>query len=337
MVRRWATIPPALFAACLTLSQPLGSRDLFHYIMEGRILGVHGANPYLFPPSAFPNDPFFPYANWVDYTSPYGPLWVGLSAGLALLGGQSLFWTVLAFKLAALAGWAACGAMIWSILARLGRPPLAGTALWLWNPLVLFEFPGAGHNDVLMLAGGLLGLRLLLAERPRAAMVAFIAAALVKYVALVLVPLALWGQLRPLPGWRERAREAARLLLLPGLLFVGALALFWVGAATLGPLREANHYYASPAHVVRLGLEWFLPSDRAGRIVRGGIIVLLAAGYLRLLWGATRDRAALLAAAAGTMLLLIALWPAFVPWYVAWVVAFAACSQRGAPGCGCCS
>ncbi|CAA9563239.1 MAG: hypothetical protein AVDCRST_MAG88-1677, partial [uncultured Thermomicrobiales bacterium] len=126
-VRRWATIPPALFAAFLTLCQPLGSRDLFHYIMEGRILGVHGANPYLFPPSAFPNDPFFPYANWVDYTSPYGPLWVGLSAGLALVGGQSLFWTVLAFKLAALAGWAACGAIIWSILARLGWAPLAGT------------------------------------------------------------------------------------------------------------------------------------------------------------------------------------------------------------------
>src|SRR3712207_2859615 len=60
----WAVVPPVLFAILLTFAQPLFSRDFFHYIIEGRILGVYGSNPYRYPPSAFPNDPFFGFSNW---------------------------------------------------------------------------------------------------------------------------------------------------------------------------------------------------------------------------------------------------------------------------------
>ncbi len=330
-LRRWALAPPILFALALTFAQPLASRDLFHYVMEGRILGAHGANPFLFPPSAFPADPFFRFSNWDDYTSPYGPLWVTLAAGLTLLAGDSLVWSVILFKLVALAGYLACGALIWGVLRRLGRPPLPGTTLWLWNPLVLLEFPGAGHNDVLMLAGMLLGLWLLLGGRPRVALVAVTIGALVKYVALALGPLILWRRLRPLPGWPARAREALRLCLPAGLLFVAALAPFWIGPRTLGPLRESDHYYSSLAHLARLALQWFLDPLVAGRITRGAIVLALAAGYLLALREAGEadgghDR--LLAAAARTMTLLIVLWSFFVPWYSAWAVALTATLDR---------
>ncbi len=320
----WAIAPPVLFALALTLAQPLTSRDLFHYLMEGRILGVHGANPYLLPPAAFPADPFFRYSNWTEYTAPYGPLWVTLAAGVALLAGDSLLWGVILFKLVALAGFLACGALIWSVLRRLGRPPLAGTVFWLWNPLVLLEFPGAGHNDVLMLAGMLLAIRLLLEGRLRAALAAVAVAALVKYVALALGPLILWHRLRPLPGWPARARAAVRLCWPAGLLFVWALAPFWIGPATLGPVRESEHYYASLAHLTRIALEWSIDPLIAGRITRGAVLLALAGGYLLAVREAGGGHGRLLTAAASTMTLLVVLWPFFAPWYSAWAVALAA-------------
>lgn len=323
-LRRWALAPPILFALLLTPTQPLASRDLFHYLMSGRILGVYGANPYLLPPSAFPADPFFQYTNWPNYTSPYGPLWAVLGAGVTRLGGDSLIWSVLLFKLVALAGYLACGAVLWRLLRRLGRPPLPGVVLWLWNPLVLFEFPGNGHNDVLMLAGMLLGLWWVVAGRPRAGLAALAVAALVKYVALALIPLVAWRLLRPLPSWRARAREAVRLLWLPGTVFVGGLAPFWVGARTLGPLREVNEYYSSLPHVLRIALEWFLSPTLAGRLVQGVIMLSLLGGYALLLRRAGGGTDDLLAAAAGTMLLLIVLWSFFVPWYIGWAVALVA-------------
>lgn len=326
----WALAPPVVFALMLTLTQPLTSRDLFHYIMEGRVLGTHAANPYLFPPAAFPRDPLLPYTNWTwaNYTSPYGPLWLALGAGLTLLAGDNLFWSVIGFKLVALVGFLACGALVWAILRRLGRSPLPGTVLWLWNPLVLLEFPGAGHNDVLMLAGMLLGVWLVLAGRPRSALVALTVAALVKYVALPLLPLVVWHYLRPLPGWWARARRGAQLLWLPGLLFAGALAPFWVGPSTLGPLNESAHYYASFPHLLRIGLEWFLDYLLAGRIVRGGIVLCLAGGYVLCLREAGGSREHLVSAAAHAMLLLLLLWSFFVPWYVGWAAALVAALGR---------
>lgn len=323
-LRRWALLPPVGFALLLALTRPLTSRDLFYYILAGRVLGVHGANPYRAPPTAFPGDPLLAYTNWGDYTLPYGPLWALLGAGLARLAGGDLLWSVLAFKAVALAGYFAAGALIWSGLRARGRPPLPGTVLWLWNPLVLWEFPGNGHNDVLMIAGMLLGLRLLLADRPRAALLALAAAALVKYVALALIPLALWYLLRPLSGWPARLRQALCLGWPAALLCAAALAPFWAGPGAIGPLKESAEYFASPAHVARIMLEWFLDPTLAGRLVRGGIVALLLAGYARLLRRAGGGRDDLLATATDTLLLLIVLWSFFVPWYVSWALAIAA-------------
>ncbi len=320
-VHAWALIPPGVFGFLLMLTMPLTSRDLFYYISCGRTLGVYGANPYKLPPSAFPNDPLFQYANWPDYTSPYGPIWLLVSAGLARLASGDLFWSVYFFKLLAFASYLACGALIWAILRARGRAPLAGTALWLWNPLVLLEFPGTGHNDVLMLAGLLLGLWLYLTGHARLAIVALALAAMVKSVALIALPVLLWHHLAPRGGWLARAREAARLLWLPALLVATCLGPFWAGAATFGPVKESTHYYASFGHIARIVLEWRLAPWPAGTITRGTILLVLLGGYLLILRRTPGDDRSLLVGLARAFFLLIALWPFFVPWYCAWAVA----------------
>ena len=329
-IHAWALIPPAIFGFLLMLTMPLTSRDLFYYISGGRTLGIYGANPYLFPPSAFPHDPLFQYANWPDYTSPYGPIWLLISGGLARIANGDLFWSVYLFKLIAFVGYLACGGLIWAILRARGKSPLASTVLWLWNPLVLLEFTGAGHNDVLMLAGMLLGIWLYITGRIRLALAALALAAMVKSVALIALPLILWHRLALLDSWRARFREAARLLWLPALIILACIGPFWAGAATFGPVQESSHYYSSFGHIARVILEWRLPPRPAGEITRGTIVLTLLVGYLVILWRTPGSDRSLLTGATRAIFLLLAVWPFFVPWYCAWAVAVAAAlsSQR---------
>jgi hypothetical protein len=331
-VRVWALAPPIIFATLLLLTMPLTSRDIFFYIMSGRVLGVYGQNPYLVAPSAFPDDPLFVFSNWPDYTSPYGPIWLLLSGGLTRLAGDDIVRSVLLLKLVAVGGYLACGGLIGAILRARGRATLPGVVFWLWNPLVLIEFAGAGHNDVLMLVGLLLGLRLYLRGWLRLAFAAVALAAMVKLVALVVLPILLWHRVASLGAWRARAREIVRLAW--PLAIVAALCLgpFWAGASTFGPLKESDHYYSSAGHIARIMLEWFLAPRPAGEIVKGTIVAILLVGYALILRRTPGDDTRLLAACTSATLLLLVLWPFFVPWYCTWAVAMVATLGSGRVG-----
>ncbi len=331
-VRLWALAPPVIFATLLLLTMPLTSRDIFFYTMSGRVLSIYGQNPYLVAPSSFPDDPLFGFSNWPDYTSPYGPIWLLVSGGLTRLAGDDITRSVLLLKLVAVGGYLACGGLIGAILRARGRAALSGMVFWLWNPLVLIEFAGAGHNDVLMLAGLLLGLWLYLRGWLRLACAAVALAAMVKLVALVVLPILLWHHITSLADWRARAWETARLAWPPSIVAALCLGPFWAGAATLGPVKESDHYYSSAAHIARIMLEWFIAPRPAGELVKGTIVAILLIGYALILRRTPGDDRRLLAACTSALLLLIVLWPFFVPWYCAWAVATVATLGSGRVG-----
>jgi len=79
-------------------------------------------------------------------------------------------------------------------------------------------------------------------------------------------------------------------------------------------------------------LEWFLMPRPAGEIVKGTIVVILLIGYALILWRTPGDDGRLLTACTSAMLLLIVLWPFFVPWYCAWAVALVATLGSGRVG-----
>ena len=54
----------------------LFSRDVYSYVMYGRIISEHGANPYASMPEDFPDEPL----GYRDETSVYGPAFTTLSA-----------------------------------------------------------------------------------------------------------------------------------------------------------------------------------------------------------------------------------------------------------------
>jgi hypothetical protein len=237
----------ALFRLTLWTLPGLFSTDVFSYVMYGRIAGVEGQDPYASPPSAFPNDPFlswvFPF--WRDQPSVYGPLWTDLSALLSRTSaGWSPFDQVALYRASLLALEVVSLSALWLILGRVAR--VEGNRAWLiyaWNPLVLFDLVGAGHNDVAMLALMLVGIGVI-ATGPSVAgqpagwrwllgLVILALAALVKYavgVVLVAIAVAWWGL-----AHTRRAR-AVRLALGFGVPLLVAVVLWWPWLATSGAL-----------------------------------------------------------------------------------------------------
>lgn len=139
--------------AFLLASFPVGSKDAFLYAFFGKVWGTYHTNPYTTPPSAFVADPWQPFAQviWARQPTPYGPLFLWQTRLVDALAAGRLFvavWAHKAIATAALAGAIVIGVRLMNTAAseRWYR-----VALLAWNPLLLFESAGNGHNDAVML------------------------------------------------------------------------------------------------------------------------------------------------------------------------------------------
>ena len=149
----WAAVlgGALISGAVLLFLYPFDAADIFDNIMHGRILGVHGANPFQQPASSFKGDPLYRYVAWQTVTSAYGPGWEILAGGAARLAGDDVVANVLIFKSLSGTFLIASGIIVADIL-RLMAPTraLAGVVLLAWNPVILYETLGHGHNDTAM-------------------------------------------------------------------------------------------------------------------------------------------------------------------------------------------
>jgi hypothetical protein len=102
------------------------SSDAWTYWSYGRIAAVHGGNPYREPPSAYPEDPSFPWvgADWRDTTSVYAPAFTLASEPAALAAGESHDRAAWIFKALAAAAMVAASLLAARLAAR---PAFAGT------------------------------------------------------------------------------------------------------------------------------------------------------------------------------------------------------------------
>ena len=124
------------------------STDAWTYWGYGWIGAEGGGNPYVDPPSAFPESPASPYlgAEWRDRTTVYGPAFTLLSEPIAVVAGDSSAVAAWLFKaLAAVAIIAAVAAV-----ARVASRPALAVAFVGWNPVLAVHVAGGGHNDALV-------------------------------------------------------------------------------------------------------------------------------------------------------------------------------------------
>ena len=172
--------------------------------------------------------------------SPYGPLWTdieGIVMGLTTRVPLAIFVFKVIATLASLGSiW-----LVWRILGRVTPDrQLLGTVLFAWNPVIIVELSGEGHNDALMLFFALAGLYATVRLRPAASLVATTLGTLTKVVPALILP----PQLVFL--WRSRRQDPT---IVTGLA-IGALAslaiaviLFvpvWVGPQTFEGLRVSS-------------------------------------------------------------------------------------------------
>ena len=127
------------------LRSPVGSQDVWSYVMEGRMLAIHHASPYIHRPADYGGDRFVELipAGWRSSRSPYGPLFVAVSAVGALMAGNSVLSNRLVHQ-----GMAALALLGASALHE-HRGRATTPAYLLLNPVCLAIVNG-GHNDLLV-------------------------------------------------------------------------------------------------------------------------------------------------------------------------------------------
>ena len=317
-------------AATISLSAipmyPAAAGDLFAYMAEADVVRQFHANPFLVPVANFPESPVLAYVDFPEETTHYGPLWLGISVTLRLLSAGNLMASLLLFKSVASLLMLAT-AWIAYLKLRDTRPGAAVPAALLisWNPLLVFELAGNGHNDVAMMLFVGAAFYLYARGRPRLAVTSLLAAALIKYVATLLLPLFLIAMMRragPIRMWLPHAVAYAGGA---GIAIAAIVAVVSV-PGTLGVLeRQSRWFTTSPTTVAYLWLSKTVAEETAAQIASLGGQGLFALSYLLALvwvWRRPLNLAAASFCSILAFLLLAVSW--FQPWYVAWVLPLAA-------------
>jgi rSAM/selenodomain-associated transferase 1 len=296
-------------------------------------LGVHGANPFEQTPSEFKTDPFYRYAAWRHNTSAYGPGWEILAGAAARLAGDSVITNVLVFKSLAGVFLLASIAVVTAVLRRVApERALAGIVLLAWNPVILYETFGQGHNDMAMVFWILAAIMTLLYRRYALTTVTLVTGALFKFIPLLMLPAATLITLRDLPHTRARLRFVLVAFGVATLLVVLAYSPFWHGRDTLDIERRQELFTTSlPA----TGFVFFteqLGEENAARFISrlaAGMTALFALVQGIVAW---RNRTWLAFPRAAFYilmfyLLLTCLW--FQSWYAIWPLGIAALLPPG--------
>lgn len=300
---------------------PVGSQDLWSYVMQGRTIVVHHASPYVHRPAEYATDRFVSFVphGWRSSRSPYGPLFSLVSAVGSAAAGNSVVANRLVHQ--GLAAMALCAAAL--LHARRGRS--WAVPFLVLNPVCVAIVNG-GHNDLLVgalvvfavdTAGRTDGRR----SRAVACGLLLAAAALIKLTAiLAAVAIVVWFVRRA--DRRSGMTTATVAVAVSGLAYAVS-----GGVRALEPLLSGGSRVsrASVAGVIDhvFGRAVF-PETIAVAIAFGSIGVVLA-GSLR--WP-NRDTPT--PAATALFVAFLAAAPFVLPWYSGWVLPMAAESADNA-------
>ena len=196
LVRRVGAIRPTLPLILILLvavvarlllitTPPTLSNDIYRYQWDGRVQSA-GIDPYAYPPNdpalTFLRDEGFSHMNFPELRTIYPPV-----TELAFRVGTSLSPTLTAQKAVFVTAELLTFCSLLFILIARGLSPLWVVA-YAWHPLVILEIAGSGHNDALGIAFLWLGLAAWQGRWRLGSTVAWSAAFLSKFMAVVLVP-----------------------------------------------------------------------------------------------------------------------------------------------------
>lgn len=298
--------------------------DAWRYLWDGH-LTVTGLGPYAHTPEewrelveASPSEgppleselwwEVFDNLSFTNYTSVYPPLAQELFAFAYLLVPGS----VLALKLLIVLIDLVCCLAVAALLKALDRPRYE-LILYAWNPLVIKEFAGSGHVDVLMMLALTLAVVSVVRRRDAFAQLLLGIAIAAKLGALLLVPLICR---RTRPSTWLLAPLSAILVSLP---FLGGLAGLGRGLSTYAREWDFNSGPWVALHQLLSSLGLDSPALWAHGLTKGVVI----GAVLWTLRPGPFDPQRFNRDVFVTLALLVVLNPAVMPWYLPWALPFA--------------
>ena len=225
------------FAGVCALAFPVFTQDLWLSAAWGRMIAA-GINPFytLFTPeslAALPLDHF-------PMPMSYGPLWGLLSAGIMLIAGGNAVLAGILFKTAIGVAWiGALRLVYWLTEHQALHQRCMAILVFGWMPAGVSQTLAEGHNDISMVVFALLWLSWLIRGDGRAP-IALAASVLCKYVtAPLFIVDALWALRRERAGWRRYALR----MIIPGLLVLATMALFYRSPEFFDGVRLVSTWY----------------------------------------------------------------------------------------------
>jgi len=208
--------------------------------MYSHIAGVLQINPYTSIPSWFPDVRIFHWIHpiWQNAPSIYGPAWIDLTLPLArAVANASEIDKVLAYKALVNVGHL-CGVGVLAYVVHRLRPghELEAVVMYAWNPLIVFEFGGNGHNDAVMVAVMLLGLALYVTSARWLGIVTVAVSMLLKMTSLFLLPFYAMAWAREQSTWLRFFGVGILATLTVPVIVVSFYYPWWSGIETVGPI-----------------------------------------------------------------------------------------------------
>lgn len=329
---RWPALGAgAVFSLVLIWLYPITALDVLLYVVRARLWVLYGASPMIALPENYPTDPTIVFAGeYAKQVSPYGPLWEILARVPVQLGAQDMVTGTIAMKLLVFIGYLACAWLIgWAAhpeSPHQGSGSLLSLVFFAWNPLILMQGLGNGHNDMLMLTLIVLGVVMWQRGNWWATALALALATAVKSAALLMIPLYGAALLYQVKTWRGR---------IPKVLGAAAITIGTVVAlyALMGPLPEAfqgtirasvSRQGFAPASAVRMILRELYPPRWIDPIPRSTAMGLFILYYAFLMLRVLQGRYSLVAAGFLAYFSQIMLGSTFRIWYPMWLIPLAA-------------
>lgn len=318
-----------VFGFTLIWLYPITANDLFRYVVRGRVWAIHHESPLISPPNKFPDDPYLAFAGeFDDLASGYGPLWELIVQIPLRLGATDMVPGVIGLKLILLLCYLGCAVLIGWVVIPEKSSSLAALTFFAWNPLILMQALGNGHNDMVFLVLMVLGIVFWQRRLWGAAAVLLTLSALVKAPAAMLFPLFGVVLLREEPTWRQRILKGL------GIALIGLITVYLV-YRVFGPVTDTMAGLSNTVSLskrggfsiaagLRMVLREIIPPDAAEVLPRttGRYIFLIF--YAGLLWQLWRHKFNLVTAGFLIFFSQLMLWRTFRIWYPTWLIPLAA-------------
>ncbi len=290
----------AVLATISIFSYPLTAIDFFVYAIWTRGWALYSLNPLASAPETFPNtDQWLNLAGeWIDVSSPYGPLWELLSLGAFYSSGGEFLAQLFALKILAALAYLGCVWLVYKILQLL-QPQWAGAGAiaFGWSPLVLLESVQNGHNDIVMVFFMLAGVGAFAKWSNRRqtpgklidpllllTCLFLTLSILVKFVTIIIVPFLLISIALAQPNWRQRLGAIALYGALIASVVIAAMVPFWPGLENWAVLAAGSGAGRSLLALLVLALRNFRDINATFDTARNLILITFALIYVHFLW-----------------------------------------------------